>query len=429
MENDKKKKVIIYVKKPKEERAIERIKAVVEEEGLKNLDISILANWSPSKTSKIFRGAQKPRMEDVQDLSYALGSDPEVFLSEKMNNIEFDRGRSFQNLNQIIKELQQPTKCKDLSVLIRRDFPYVMCKTAGVKMTRFVKFGNLNEVVDVFSNNSHYKPEAYIYDRKCRFKDTLVPVVGYWVSADYKHLILALCIFTQNRIYEMDGISHECRENYKGILDISDSETDGFTTFMRENKKRFPRRLQEGEIASVIYNLQDECFDEKRIEKDFRDMISLYARLIEEVTGIAPNFGIDINRYITKQFDMEMLIESAGKSVAISCFEMAKKNADYKCFFYEEQGMHETFQGENGKPYVETHLIIPIEAAPDFGENIFKEDNVVCLCPMCSAKIKNACNDIRSDMIWSIYQRRKEKLRSVGIEVTPGRLFELWNIK
>ena len=74
-------------------------------------------------------------------------------------------------------------------------------------------------------------------------------------------------------------------------------------------------------------------------------------------------------------------------------------------------------------------MIIPIEAAPDFGENIFKEDNVVCLCPMCSAKIKNACNDIRSDMIWSIYQRRKEKLRSVGIEVTPGRLFELWNIK
>jgi len=437
----KKKKKIIFVSNPQnnrpvkidtstsEGRAIERIKLVVEEEGLKNLDISRLANWQPSKTSKILTGAQKARPEDIQDLAYALGSDPEVFMAEKMNLAEYDKGRSIQTLEHVVRELQEPSMFADMNVLMRRDFPYVMCKAAGVKATRFVKKGSMNMIEDAFAEDDVCRPEVFIYDRKCKFEDALVPVVGYWISSDYKFLVLALCVFSQNGVFEMQGVSHVRRDKYKAVLDISENDTRKFVGFIRENGDLFPKRLQEGEVASVIYKLTERRFNGAELEKDFRNMISHYAKLIEDVTGAPANFGTDINRYDTVQFDIGKVIEAVEKSVGVSYFENAKKDANYKCFFSDGQGNHETFLMEDGNSYVDAHLIIPLEAAPDFGANIFREENVVCLCPLCSAKIENACNDIRSDMIWNIYQKRKEKLRSVGIEITPGRLFELWGIK
>lgn len=440
MEGEKKKKKIIFVSNPQnnrlakidtsspEGRAIERIKLVAEEEGLKNLDISTLANWQTPKTSKILTGAQKARIEDIQDLAYALGSDPEVFMAEKMNIAEYDRGRQFQTLGQVFREIQEPDMFTDVNVLMRRDFPYVMCKTAGVKATRFVKRGSINNLEDAIAGTVVCKPEVIIYDRKCKFENDLIPAVGYWISSDYKHIVLALCVFSKMGILSMQGVGNVKRDYYKGILDIPSNATREFTQFARKYKDSFSQLLFEGEISSVRYNLEN-IIDEKKLEQDFRDVISLYARLIEDVTGTSPNFGTDISRYDTMQFDIGKVIEAVEKSAGVSYFENARKEADYKCFFSNESGNHETFLMEDGNPYVDAHLIIPLEAAPDFGGNIFKEENVVCLCPLCSAKIENACNDIRSDMIWNIYQKRKERLRNVGIEVTPGRLFELWDIK
>ena len=445
MSDTPKKKKIIFVANPHnnanrserldvstpEGRAVDRVKKVYTEKGLKNIDISELLGWRTPKTSKVFSGSQLVRMEDLQDMTYALCSAPEPFLQDKMNQSEYDKNREFQTLGSLVKEFCEPGMFTDWETLMRRDFPYVMCKTAALDPIRFVKRGTANEVADPFGEDgeaiTRFQPEVYFYDRKVQFDDGFIPLVGYWLDAEFETLVLAICVCEKRGVMPPSGISNVSRDKYKGLLDVTDEETKEFQRFLRE-KRKFRSALTGGEIRSIVYRLNEGIPTNEQLEKDFKRMISDYARLIYEATGVEPNFGSSVSGYNTELFDISKVVEAISKSMGVDFLEEAKKEADYRCFFADEEGYHETFMDENGNPYVDTEFVIPMEAIPDFSEDLFIKENVVCLCPLCAAKLNNAQKDVKEDMIWSIYKAKKDGLKRRGIEISLGRITELWDI-
>ena len=68
--------------------------------------------------------------------------------------------------------------------------------------------------------------------------------------------------------------------------------------------------------------------------------------------------------------------------------EIALSRSDNRCAITDCN--HTLFMSKTGKPYLEVHHIIPINAQEDFPNvNIDIPENVVCLCPSCHREIHN----------------------------------------
>ena len=414
-----------------ETRALVRIKKIFADKGLKNIDISELLGWRTPKTSKVLNANQPIRIEELQDMTYALCSAPEPFLQDRFNQSEYDKKREFQSLGNLVNAICSLKPYIDLETLLRKDFPYVMCKTAALDPLFFVKRGRAEEELDLYGEGAnkkiYNKPEVYFYYRKANLGDNLVPILGYWLDSELQTLILAICVCEKGGIRLLPDISTSTRSKYKGLIDVPDEETRVFSRFMR-GRKDYSSKLINCEIKSIIYDLSKNKPSNEQLENDFKHMISDYARLIYEATGSEPNFGPSISGYNSETLDIDKFIEALKKMKGSEFLEEARKEAKYKCFFADSGGSHETFTDEAGNPYVDTEYVIPMEAITDSPGDLFIKENVVCLCPLCAAKLRNAKKDVKEDMIWAIYKGKKEELKKHGIEVSLSRITELWNI-
>lgn len=114
----------------------------------------------------------------------------------------------------------------------------------------------------------------------------------------------------------------------------------------------------------------------------------------------------------------------------IKCFqrndkvrEIALSNSENKCAIRGCQ--HALFVSRTGKPYLEAHHIIPINAQDEFPDtNIDIPENVVCLCPSCHREIHNG-KDAKSKIV-ELFEQRKEKLAEKGISVDIDKLLSFY---
>lgn len=98
----------------------------------------------------------------------------------------------------------------------------------------------------------------------------------------------------------------------------------------------------------------------------------------------------------------------------------------YRCQYAEMIGeKHETFIGEDGKPYVIVHHFIPMSARRDFfPRNLDRASNLICLCPMCHDRIHHGTKEERERILRVIYDHYIEALNDEQIYVSFDDLIE-----
>lgn len=94
--------------------------------------------------------------------------------------------------------------------------------------------------------------------------------------------------------------------------------------------------------------------------------------------------------------------------------------ANYACEINHE---HTTFISKLGKPYMEAHHLIPMASQKDFSINIDRIENIVSICPICHSAIHLGDASTRLKLLKKLFEKRKENLKSVGLNVTFEELF------
>lgn len=99
----------------------------------------------------------------------------------------------------------------------------------------------------------------------------------------------------------------------------------------------------------------------------------------------------------------------------------ALANSEYLC---EVNGSHKTFAREkDGTPYLEPHHLVPMARQSSFEYSLDVEENVVALCSACHNEIHYGKEKKR--LIEVLFDRRREALSRVGIDVTLDELFRM----
>lgn len=152
------------------------------------------------------------------------------------------------------------------------------------------------------------------------------------------------------------------------------------------------------EIRNAL--LMQYCVDEKNTEKDkFDNRIINYAKEI-----------LDKKVYKTDNKIRNQVIELNG----------------HKCMYGELVGKkHSVFYGKNGKPYVEGHHLIPMQAQPDFApKSLDRPENIVPLCPACHARIHKGNEEERKEMVQTLYKYYINQLNNSDIYISEKYLFD-----
>lgn len=97
--------------------------------------------------------------------------------------------------------------------------------------------------------------------------------------------------------------------------------------------------------------------------------------------------------------------------------------AENKC---EINRNHPTFIRKNSNlPYSEPHHLVPVAFHEMFSVSLDVEENIISLCSNCHNQLHYG-KDIKA-LLASIYEMRKDLLRSAGIEVSLQELFKMYN--
>ena len=101
----------------------------------------------------------------------------------------------------------------------------------------------------------------------------------------------------------------------------------------------------------------------------------------------------------------------------------ALAHAHYLC---EIDKRHVTFIRRNSeKNYTEPHHLVPMSCSDDYLVSLDTEENIVSLCSNCHNQIHYGKD---ADKLLSIlYEKRKDALKAAGIDISFGRLLEIYN--
>ncbi|MCR5023733.1 MAG: HNH endonuclease [Lachnospiraceae bacterium] len=122
-----------------------------------------------------------------------------------------------------------------------------------------------------------------------------------------------------------------------------------------------------------------------------------------------------------------LLEEQDAKGRPMPLRDPAKKRnamilAGYKC---ENDPNHKTFISRGtGKPYVESHHLIPMEYYNDFEYSLDVEENIVCLCSNCHNEIHYGVNN--ADIVRKLFMARRELLHDAGLDITEDELLKAY---
>lgn len=104
----------------------------------------------------------------------------------------------------------------------------------------------------------------------------------------------------------------------------------------------------------------------------------------------------------------------------------AIKNANFMCEFDKS---HITFISSVSKQnYVEAHHLIPMKFQNEFDNSIDTESNILSLCPNCHRMIHHARPSEIRNLLDVFYEKRKNKLKALGIEVSLDDLNSYYGI-
>lgn len=181
----------------------------------------------------------------------------------------------------------------------------------------------------------------------------------------------------------------------------------------------YEKYAQDIEMSSV-YNTDHatiagmEKIEDSEIENEILKKVPIYemGKLIEK-NNRAPYFGnLQKNN---SRYSTDYRISKTALSIA-----------SFQC---EIDSTHKTFKTKYKIDYAEAHHLIPMKEQKNYPTvNIDRTENIICLCPTCHRAMHYAENSYRDERIKKIFNKRKDLLRKIGIDLSDKIIFKMYNI-
>lgn len=102
----------------------------------------------------------------------------------------------------------------------------------------------------------------------------------------------------------------------------------------------------------------------------------------------------------------------------------AQESAGYRC---EVDPNHNTFISVTGRPYVESHHLVPVSQQSRFpSASLDVEENIVALCPLCHRHLHYGIGESKKELIDRLWRSRKDRLSSREINISYEELLKIY---
>src|SRR5699024_5686491 len=161
----------------------------------------------------------------------------------------------------------------------------------------------------------------------------------------------------------------------------------------------------------------DECNEQNR-EEDYQE-----ASNKQELENTAENHEPHAQKKkpVLKTLDSKSYYPRDVKQAAIA-LTLANHTCEY------DQDLPTFISKSSGKTYVEAHHLIPVKYYEDFEYSIDVPENIVALNPMTHRQIHHGNDEDKLSIIETLLNKRSEKLKEVGLEVTLSELKRMYGI-
>ncbi len=312
------------------------------------------------------------------------------------------------------------------------------------KVVESVGKGNISEIpwVAIINNESNFTPQRGIY-------------LVFLFSSDMKEIYLSLNQGFYNikdhfKLRRPKSIAKSTAEYLgKNILlstNLSNKKID-----LRSHGD-LGKGYEAGNIFSIKYNI-NKIPDDNKIAKDVRQMIKAYESALEivgnrdindfydyiygvnnglvfiEKDGIDRTYEIIENDEKNNKDKPEYLGTPRKKKLTIRDYSNNEKYprdnrvaanalriADFLC---ENEKEHKFFFSKKTfKNYTESHHLIPLNQHSKFEFSLDVEENICSLCSICHDCVHYGIEEDRDKILLKLYERRKEKLKEVGLNIS-----------
>lgn len=259
-------------------------------------------------------------------------------------------------------------------------------------------------------------------DKECS-DDHIDGVTVIWISKNPKGKLTIVGFYRNATVYSKRQ-TRTNNQRYPWYF-IKAKTSDSYLIPCEDRDFEFPTtRANRPGQASVWYGANEEL---KVQMLDYINKIDSQRQHYKKTRKIVENddeYGVvstnDIDKEIYSEPDYSPVKVSEKVVGTTSSYKRnearAKKaivNSNFTCNL---DASHKSFISKNGKPYMEAHHLIPINAQGDFKTGLDCEANIVSLCPTCHRMLHYG-EDIE-EPLKKLYNERKGKLEQAGIKIS-----------
>lgn len=382
-----------------------------EKKGLRNVDLTLLNDWTPSKTSKIMAGKQKLTADDIRIWSRTLGCTPDPFVDKGMDFRHYDVSSYVRNISDCLEAFFDSYDSNEVEdAIIRYELPLSIVSLLGIDASDYViRTQKSSYGITPNSKTSFGNLPTYIrfWHRALNDENKPFPKLSFILSPENDYFIFSINVnFNGNREESL-----RIREEYKDILQVENSATEEFNEFASRHEDWIPESLKIGEIIS-FGDSTNMLPGPGNLEQCFVEIFTKYCNLVWETwhIDIMPE-KLKAREPLSPFQTMDILNGHADFDFEIK--KSVKERENYLCENGED---HKSFYDRDGHQYMEVVPIIPFMYGAQYGKAIMSVSNAVCLCPNCAAQLKNGRNEDREDILIKLFRKHKDELASKGIE-------------
>ena len=256
----------------------------------------------------------------------------------------------------------------------------------------------LNEINRIIGYKENYFPRNYMLIKE----DNINEVFDFLESYEYINLI-------ENFKLEM--------QNGKEFKIRTISNNSSFTCYMTLNSNTLKMRTSTGNERYTTFLNLERYFKNERV-KDEVSYVKAICEWLKNKNMILDSDDIPEQK---KELETEEVITYPRNE---QYKNDALKLAHFKC---EVDENHITFiSKKTRKNYVEGHHLIPMKSYSEFDNSIDVRANIVSLCPTCHRQLHSGINTDVDKILNKLYDSRKERLMSVGLEITLDELQKIY---
>lgn len=441
----------------------------------KNITLSKLAKelkWPISKLSKIESGNQEITVNELKQLSEALGENINdiIALGENMNVhkkiINSDAKTYRSSLSEKFKEFivnynsvsRENFANNNIVKIITKEIPNAIIKGIDMDFKKFLVKGSAG------NGQPAEIPWVSIFARDITVSATKGLYLVFLVKADFSGMYLSL---NQGFTYFKD--KYGTKEGKIKARKASEEVRNLLTTMPEDSifdidlkcSNSLGKGYEAANIAAKYYSI-DNMPNSSEIIED----IKTYIIVCEELKGnigyrtveqfydylLLKEEGYEVSEEEEKEAIDEVLASTSIKKPEAR-FKSEKKNkkdsiidnkgkkvyprdskisansleiADYKC---EVDETHHSFtRRSNGKNYTESHHLIPINCQDDFEYSLDVEENICSICSTCHNCLHYGIDKERIALLEILYKERKHHLDNVGLNVSFEELKKYYKI-